>query len=43
MINIKMKDLIIPAYDDVFRDIMSHNHVHYVLKGGRGSTKSLYS
>jgi PBSX family phage terminase large subunit len=37
-----MKDLIIPAYDDVFRDIMSHKHTHYVLKGGRGSTKSSF-
>lgn len=42
MINIKMKDLIIPAYDDVFRDIMEHRHVHYCFKGGRGSTKSSF-
>lgn len=42
MINIRMKDLIIPAYDDVFRDIMNHKHVHYCLKGGRGSTKSSF-
>ena len=42
MINIRMKDLIIPAYDEVFKDIMEHKHVHYCLKGGRGSTKSSF-
>ena len=42
MINIRMQDLIIPAYDDVFRDILQHKHTHYVLKGGRGSTKSSF-
>ena len=41
-INIKTQNLIIPAYDSVFRDIMEHGHVHYVLKGGRGSTKSSF-
>ena len=41
-INIRMKDLIIPSYDKVHRDIMMHNHVHYCLKGGRGSTKSSF-
>ena len=40
--NIKLKDLIIPAYDPVFIDIMKHLHVHYTLKGGRGSTKSSF-
>lgn len=42
MIDIKIKDLIIPAYDDVFRDIMTHQHTHYCFKGGRGSTKSSF-
>ena len=42
MIDIKIKDLIIPAYDDVFKDIMNHGHTHYVFKGGRGSTKSSF-
>lgn len=42
MINIKIKDLIIPSYDEVFRDIMQHRHVHYCMKGGRGSTKSSF-
>ena len=39
---IRLKDLIIPSYDSVFKDIMSHRHVHYCLKGGRGSTKSSF-
>ena len=42
MINIRIKDLIIPAYDSVFKDIMNHGHTHYCLKGGRGSTKSSF-
>lgn len=41
-IDIKLQNLIIPSYDAVFADIMRHNHVHYVLKGGRGSTKSSF-
>lgn len=39
---LKMKDLIIPMYDDVLLDIFRHNHVHYVFPGGRGSTKSSF-
>ena len=42
MINIRMQDLIIPAYDEVFKDIIEHKHTHYCLKGGRGSTKSSF-
>ena len=42
MINIRIKDLIIPSYDSVFSDIMNHKHTHYCLKGGRGSTKSSF-
>lgn len=42
MINIRVQDLIIPAYDEVFKDILSHGHTHYCLKGGRGSTKSSF-
>lgn len=41
-INISMKDVIIPMYKDVFKDILAHNHRHYVFKGGRGSTKSSF-
>ena len=41
-INIPIKDCIIPMYDDVLEDVMMHNHVHYVIPGGRGSTKSSF-
>ena len=40
--DIKLKDLIIPAHDSVFIAIMKHMYVHYCLKGGRGSTKSSF-
>lgn len=39
-ININMKDVIIPMYKDVMKDILEHRHTHYVFAGGRGSTKS---
>lgn len=39
-VTINMRDVIIPSYKSVFLDILNHNHTHYVLKGGRGSTKS---
>ena len=39
-VDIKLKDLIIPMFDDALEDILSHRHTHYVFKGGRGSTKS---
>lgn len=41
-IKVPLKDCIIPMYDDVLMDIMSHKHVHYVFAGGRGSTKSSF-
>lgn len=41
-INVPMKDMIIPMYKDVLRDIVKHEHVHYVFAGGRGSTKSSF-
>ena len=37
---IPMKEMIIPMYKPVLQDILDHDHVHYVFKGGRGSTKS---
>ena len=40
--NLSIKDNIIPMFDDVLEDIMEHRHVHYVFKGGRGSTKSSF-
>ena len=39
-VNINISDLIIPLFDDELQDILEHKHVHYVNKGGRGSTKS---
>lgn len=39
-INICMRDTIIEMFDEELKDILNHNHVHYVNKGGRGSTKS---
>lgn len=41
-ISIPIKDCIIPMYDDVLEDILSHRHIHYVFPGGRGSTKSSF-
>ena len=42
MINISLKDCIIPMYDDVLEDVLLHHHTHYVFPGGRGSTKSSF-
>lgn len=41
-ITIPMKNVIIPMYKDVLLDIFQHKHTHYVLAGGRGSTKSSF-
>jgi PBSX family phage terminase large subunit len=41
-IEVPMKDVIIPMYKDVLKDVLSHNHTHYVFSGGRGSTKSSF-
>lgn len=41
-IKVPMQEMIIPKYKDLFFDIMKHKHVHYVLAGGRGSTKSSF-
>ena len=41
-IDINMKDVLIPMYKDVLKDILSHNHTHYTFPGGRGSTKSSF-
>ena len=41
-IKIKLKDSIIPMYDDVLEDILEHRHTHYTFPGGRGSTKSSF-
>lgn len=39
-VTVNMRDVIIPSYKPVMLDILNHEHTHYVLKGGRGSTKS---
>lgn len=41
-ISIPLRDCVIPMYFPVFKDIMEHNHVHYIGSGGRGSTKSSF-
>lgn len=41
-VNIKLKDILIPMFDDVLQDVLEHGHTHYVNKGGRGSTKSSF-
>jgi len=41
-VSLNLTDLIIPKYDSVLDDVLHHNHVHYVLKGGRGSAKSSF-
>lgn len=41
-ININLKDCIIPMYYSLLEDILNHNHTHYVMAGGRGSTKSSF-
>lgn len=41
-VTIPIKDCIIPMYDDVLKDILTHGHTHYVFPGGRGSTKSSF-
>ena len=33
---------IIPKFQPILNDILDHKHVHYVFKGGRGSTKSSF-
>jgi PBSX family phage terminase large subunit len=41
-IDINMKEVLIPMYKEVLKDILSHNHTHYTFPGGRGSTKSSF-
>lgn len=37
-----VNEAIAPIYFPIMDDILDHNHVHYVFKGGRGSTKSSF-
>lgn len=41
-INIPLKEMVIPKYRDVLKDILQHRHTTYVFSGGRGSTKSSF-
>lgn len=41
-VNIDVSKLWIKKFDDVFQDIMAHNHTNYIFPGGRGSTKSSF-
>jgi len=36
-------DLLAPSFFSVFRDVRDRNHFEYLLKGGRGSTKSSFT
>lgn len=40
MADIKLSEIIAPHFYDVHRAIKSHKYTHYMLNGGRGSTKS---
>jgi PBSX family phage terminase large subunit len=42
MIQIKLSDKMAPSFFPVHKDVKQHGHTHYVLAGGRGSTKSSY-
>lgn len=42
MIQIKLSDKMAPSFFSVHKDVRQHRHTHYVLAGGRGSTKSSY-
>ena len=41
-LNIPLKECIIPKFKPVLKDILNHNHTHYVFPSGRGSTKSSF-
>ncbi len=41
-VEINLKEIIIEKYKEVLEDVLEHNHTHYILKGGRGSTKSSF-
>lgn len=42
MIQIKLSNKMAPSFFFVHKDVKQHGHTHYVLAGGRGSTKSSY-
>lgn len=42
MSDIKLSNVIAPHFFDIHKDIKNHSHTEYVLKGGRGTTKSSF-
>jgi PBSX family phage terminase large subunit len=42
MSEVRLSEIIGPAYMDITRDVLRHGHTHYDLSGGRGSLKSSY-
>lgn len=43
MAAVKLTDLIAPSFYNLHHDVRQARHVHYWLKGGRGSTKSSFA
>lgn len=41
-IRVNTDNAIIPMYQPLLDDVLDHKHKHYVLAGGRGSTKSSF-
>lgn len=41
-LNVNIAETIAPHFDDLFWDIQEHKYTHYMLPGGRGSTKSSF-
>lgn len=37
-----VNEVVAPIYFPIMDDVLDHGHVHYVMKGGRGSTKSSF-
>ena len=42
-VDVRISEVIGPAFRDIHRDIREHGHTHYWLKGGRGSCKSSFA
>lgn len=42
MSEVRLSNIIAPAFHKIHRDIKNHGHTHYWNKGGRGSTKSSF-
>lgn len=40
--DIRLSKIIAPAFHQLHRDIRGHKYTHYILEGGRGSTKSSF-